>query len=61
MNYLEQIGILADQQFCFTKNGSVDTAHAMFTHITNIVEGIKENNMTVGVYSQIHHHASQIK
>lgn len=48
LNFLNHINFLSEQQFGFTKNKSTDTA--LFTHITNIVECIEENNAAVGVY-----------
>ena len=48
LNFLEHINFLADQQFGFRKNRSTDSA--LFVHITNIVNGIEENNVAVGVY-----------
>ena len=39
---------IRDQQFGFTKNKSTDTA--LFIHITNTINGIETNNVTVGVY-----------
>ena len=48
LNYLDHINFLADQQFGFRKNKSTDSA--LFVHIANIVNGIEQNNVAVGVY-----------
>jgi hypothetical protein len=48
MNYLEHINFFAPSQFGFLRNKSVD--QALFHHITDTVEGIENNKVSMGVY-----------